>query len=411
MGRALKIQKTNIGSGSTVTGSNPEVTTYNQNVLTDAGYPNFGSLTSPATPYNSADTLNSNQFLGVVGGSPTTSTASATFPEILAQVNISLADGSSTSAGNGRIIRQKGAHKFLVAYTASATADESFIVGQAYQISTLGTTNWQACGAGADAAVGDIFTAVAVGSGTGEGYPVGVCVLSNTGSPTAGNMSIEYSVGDSSAVYASYITNKWIRDWNGMTYGNRLGGSAVDAPFLYFGARARRLAGRRNRSVLGADFAADSLHPFPSRHLFDHRFKAAYIDRRQWIGHKVAHRNGGHLRLRVSASHHVGINNWAPEMGGSHQGLDRIPTADLERHDAAEAIASVPFHQIDCTGDGAAVGQALLADQGRTHVGDCRDPFIVGKIGRRHELYAIALLIEGSHIQKAEVGAAPASRA
>jgi hypothetical protein len=33
-------------------------------------------------------------------------------------------------------------------------------------------------------------------------------------------MSIAYSVGDSSAVYASYITNKWIRDWNGMTYGN-----------------------------------------------------------------------------------------------------------------------------------------------------------------------------------------------
>jgi hypothetical protein len=33
-------------------------------------------------------------------------------------------------------------------------------------------------------------------------------------------MSVSYSVGDSSAVYASYITNKWIRDWNGMTYGN-----------------------------------------------------------------------------------------------------------------------------------------------------------------------------------------------
>lgn len=219
MGRALKIQKNNVGSGSTVTGT-PPVTTYNQTILTDAGYPNFGSLTSPATPYNSADTLNSNQFLGVVGGSPATSTPSATFPEVLAAVNISLADGTSTTAGAGRLIRQKGAHKFLVAYTAAATADESFIVGQAYQISTLGTTNWQDCGAGADAAVGDIFTAVAVGSGTGEAYPVGVCVLSNTGSPTAGNMSIEYSVGDSSAVYASYITNKWIRDWNGMTYGN-----------------------------------------------------------------------------------------------------------------------------------------------------------------------------------------------
>lgn len=219
MGRALKIQKNNVGSGSTVTGT-PPVTTYNQTILTDAGYPNFGSLTSPATPYNSADTLNSEQFLGVVGGSPATSTPSATFPEVLAAVNILLADGTDTTAGAGRLIRQKGAHKFLVAYTASATADESFIVGQAYQISTLGTTNWQACGAGADAAVGDIFTAVAVGSGTGEAYPVGVCVLSNTGSPTAGNMSIEYSVGDSSAVYASYITNKWIRDWNGMTYGN-----------------------------------------------------------------------------------------------------------------------------------------------------------------------------------------------
>ena len=33
-------------------------------------------------------------------------------------------------------------------------------------------------------------------------------------------MSISYSVGDSVAVYASYITNKWVRDWNGMTYGN-----------------------------------------------------------------------------------------------------------------------------------------------------------------------------------------------
>jgi hypothetical protein len=31
-------------------------------------------------------------------------------------------------------------------------------------------------------------------------------------------MSIAYSVGDSAAVYASYITNKWVRDWSGMTY-------------------------------------------------------------------------------------------------------------------------------------------------------------------------------------------------
>lgn len=200
MGRALKIQKTN------------------NSILTDAGYPNFGSLTDPV--YNSAGTLSATNFLGVVGGSPATSTASTTFPEIAAVVNISLANGSSTTAGAGRIIRQKGSHKFLVAYTASTTADESLVVGQAYQIASVGTTNWTACGAGVDYALGDIFTATAVGSGTGTAYAVGQCVLSNTATPAAGYMSISYSVGDSSAVYASYITNKWVRDWNGMTYQN-----------------------------------------------------------------------------------------------------------------------------------------------------------------------------------------------
>ena len=121
MGRALKIQKTN------------------NSILTDAGYPNFGSLTNIV--YNSAGTLSATEFLGVVGGSPATSTASTTFPEIAAVVNISLADGSSTTAGAGRIIRQKGSHKFLVSATGAIINDEDFVVGQAYQIASLGTTN------------------------------------------------------------------------------------------------------------------------------------------------------------------------------------------------------------------------------------------------------------------------------
>ena len=219
MGRALKIQKNNVGAGTTVTGT---VTAYNQTVLADAGFPNFGSLTNPV--YNTpVQTLDANQFLGVVGGIFTTSTPSATFPEIFCLVNIALADGTSTfdiaSEYAGRIIRQKGSHKFLVAYTYASTAPSALIVGQAYQIGSVGTTNWAACGGGADSAVGDIFTATAVGSGNGYAYPVGQCVLSNTATPSAGNMSIAYSVGDSAAVYASYITNKWVRDWNGMTYG------------------------------------------------------------------------------------------------------------------------------------------------------------------------------------------------
>jgi hypothetical protein len=216
MGRALKIQKNNVGAGTTVNGN---VTAYNQTVLTDAGFPNFGSLTNPAfnTP---VQTLDNAQFLGVVGGAPAISSPSTTFPEILAKVNISLADGSSTGVDNGRIVRQKGSHKFLVT-TATTVNDGSFIVGQAYFIIALGTTNWQAAGAGADAAVGDTFTATSVGgAGSGTVVPIGVCVLSNTASPAAGFMSISYSVGDSSAVFASYITNKWVRDWNGMTYGN-----------------------------------------------------------------------------------------------------------------------------------------------------------------------------------------------
>jgi hypothetical protein len=217
MARALKIQKYGTAQGITIN-SNGTVNQPAAAVAIDQGYPNFGSLTDPV--YNEpVQTLSPADFLGVVGGLSTAAT-SATYPIILPQVNISLSDGSSTGAGNGRLIRQKGAHKFLVAYVASATADESFIVGQAYSVAVVGTTDWAAVGAGTNVAVGDIFTATAVGSGSGTAYPVGICVLSNTGTPTAGNMSIEYSVGDSSAVYASYITNKWVRDWNGMTYQN-----------------------------------------------------------------------------------------------------------------------------------------------------------------------------------------------
>jgi hypothetical protein len=221
MGRALKIAKT--GSNGITINADGTVNQPAASVQVDQGYPNFGSLTNPV--YNSAGTLSANDFLGVVGGSPATSTASATFPEIAALVNILLADGTdsytATSSYTGRIIRQKGSHKFLVAATGATINDEDMIVGQAYQIASLGTTDWQSVGAGTDSAVGDIFTCTAdVGAGSGTVYAVGQCVLANDSTPAAGFMAIGFSVGDSSAVYASYITNMWIRDWSGMTYGN-----------------------------------------------------------------------------------------------------------------------------------------------------------------------------------------------
>lgn len=220
MGRALKIAKTNTGSGTSVSGSNPVVTTYNQNVPTDIGYPNFGSLTDPV--YNTpVQTLDDTQYLGVVGGSSTDSTPTTTNPQIAIIANVALADGTYTGYGAGRIVRQKGSHKFLVSYTASSTSAGSFIVGQAYKILSVGNTDWNAVGHGdGNAAAGDEFTATAVGSGSGTAVPIGQCVLSNTATPASGYMSIQFSTGDSTAVYASYITNKWVRDWSGMTYGN-----------------------------------------------------------------------------------------------------------------------------------------------------------------------------------------------
>jgi hypothetical protein len=228
MGRPLKIQKYSLNTG---TGS-PGAATY-----VDLAFPPFSELTSP--DYNSPiQTLDSSQFLGVVGGSPATSTPSATYPEVVATVNILYPDGSSSGSGTGRIIRQKGSHKYLVAYTASTVSDGSFTVGAAYQIATVGSTNWQTVGAGRTGGqVGDIFTATASSSGgNGNAYPVGICVLSNTGSPTAGNMSIGYESGDSAAAYASNLSNKWVRDWTGTSsgYSNNNAGEVNYTSELYY---------------------------------------------------------------------------------------------------------------------------------------------------------------------------------
>ena len=201
MGRSLKIQKTN------------------NSIPTDVAFPPFDALTDADA--GSGTGLTGTQFLGVVGGVPATSNPSATYPEVLTQANILLADGTNTAYGNSQIIRQKGAHKFMVAWTANTISDGSFIVNQAYQIAALGNTAWASYGAPTTVAVGDVFTANSVGgAGTGTVYPVGTCVLQNSATPAAGYMSVGYTFNGGSTTYASYITNKWVRDWNGMTYGN-----------------------------------------------------------------------------------------------------------------------------------------------------------------------------------------------
>jgi hypothetical protein len=175
----------------------------------DLGFPNFGSLTAPV--FNSpTQTLDSAQYLGVVGGAGPTDAPSATNPRVDVIVNIT---GSAGDA-QGYIIRQKGSRKYLVGDVTSI-ADEDMVVGLAYIIVAVGTTDWVACGAPTNYGVGTIFTATAVGAGTGTANLVGVCVIGNGQTPTAGLMAITYTNTDSTAVSISKLTNKFLLDFTG----------------------------------------------------------------------------------------------------------------------------------------------------------------------------------------------------
>jgi hypothetical protein len=104
---------------------------------------------------------------------------------------------------------------------ATGVNDGSFVVGQAYQISTVGTsTDWTAAGAPTNFGLGTIFTATSVGgSGDGAANSVGVCVLDDDVTPAAGLMAITYTLGDSTATTISKLTNKWLLNWaGGSTY-------------------------------------------------------------------------------------------------------------------------------------------------------------------------------------------------
>ena len=202
MGSPLKIQKTSTGSGNG-----------GASVGVDLGFPNFGSLTAPVV--NTANTLNSTEYLGVVGGAAPTDAPSATNPRVEVIVNIAAPDGSGIGVAAGYIIRQKGSHKYLVG-DVTGVNDGSFVVGQAYQITSVGTTNWTAAGAPSNFGVGTIFTATSVGgAGSGTANSVGVCVLADDATPAAGLMAITFTTGDSTATTISKLTNKFLLDWTG----------------------------------------------------------------------------------------------------------------------------------------------------------------------------------------------------
>jgi hypothetical protein len=129
--------------------------------------------------YTGPTTVSGN-YLGGVGGF-----TSQTIATIQPTVKVGAADATV-----GSIITQKGAHKFQVS-DENTVNDESVTVGNEYRINSVGTTDWQSMGAGANANTNDVFTAMAVGAGTGTVQNVATCTLVNLVTPTAANtMSI-----------------------------------------------------------------------------------------------------------------------------------------------------------------------------------------------------------------------------
>jgi hypothetical protein len=200
MGRPLKIKKVIETGGSTGV---------------DIGFNALASLTNPVLPspiWNSAT-----EYLGVVGGVQPPTVASANYPIVKTEVNIA---NSSSGQTAGLIIRQKGSRKFLVATTAGIDPANAVIGSSptvALRILTVGDTNWLAMGAPAGFGVGTVFTpTAAAGAGTsGTAQEVGVCVLQNDLTPTAGNMSISYFSNDSTETAISKITNKFLQNFAG----------------------------------------------------------------------------------------------------------------------------------------------------------------------------------------------------
>lgn len=222
MGRPLKIQKYGTAQGITYQ-SNGTVNQPAAAVALDQGYPPFAAPTSMDVATATYPTGGTNPpWLGVVGG-VRGGGVSATYPVVKVEVNITNSYSGQTP---GVILRQKGAHKFLVATTASIDPANA-VAGVALRITAVGDTNWTAMGLSSNtpAAVGTVFTPTAASAGgtTGTAQEVGICVLTSDLTPSAGNMSISYFAGatDSTEQAISKLTNRFLQNFaGGATGGN-----------------------------------------------------------------------------------------------------------------------------------------------------------------------------------------------
>ena len=206
MGRPLKIKKITEASYNSTTGANPGV---------DIGFNALASLIAPVLPSPIWDSAT--EYLGVVGGVQPPTVASANYPVVKCEVNITNSYSGQTP---GLIIRQKGSHKFLVSTTAGIDPANAVIGSSptvALRIRVVGDTNWAAMGAPEGYGVGTVFTptAAAGASTSGTAQEVGICVLGSDLTPPAGDMSISYFSNDSVETAVSKLTNKFLQNFAG----------------------------------------------------------------------------------------------------------------------------------------------------------------------------------------------------
>lgn len=134
-----------------------------------------------------------------------------------AEIDLNGASITVATPDSGYIVRQKGKKKYLVA-RRETIQDEFIAAGGTYIIRSAGDTNWQALGAGPDAAADKIFTATANGLGlgtTGSVYALGVCTLvdEDEANLSAGQASFLIDRDIASDTNASTITNKFVLDF------------------------------------------------------------------------------------------------------------------------------------------------------------------------------------------------------
>jgi hypothetical protein len=253
MGRALKIAKA-VGSWPTTSSvdtgfNNPDRTTD----ATPASTPSYGVVGGVTSL--TGDQVLTRVAIGIAGvGTITVSTASADITGIGTDLVNTFSDGTAVSTSDGTvlgyitdiananatfatfsansladatsseyvyadnaagyIIRQKGKRKYLVG-DATTVNDEDMVAGRAYRIVSVGNTDWNSVGAGADAAAGKIFIATAAGAGTGTVNLVGTCRTANLANAdlTVNTMNLVGTTDAPATVRLDSLTNYFATDF------------------------------------------------------------------------------------------------------------------------------------------------------------------------------------------------------